>query len=277
MFQHTAARRRLLDAVEMANIQLHVSTHSRPKAAASINGAVEMCLKVSTHSRPKAAATGLCGWIWFQHGFNTQPPEGGCKIESMPSTYETVSTHSRPKAAASLQILYDTHQHVSTHSRPKAAAYRAEISGCPKWFQHTAARRRLHQSVHSIQEKYHVSTHSRPKAAAQDDMVTMIPFSVSTHSRPKAAAVIIGNAKYQYDVSTHSRPKAAAMRFTLYHFTRLCFNTQPPEGGCVFSHGNILTALVFQHTAARRRLLTGNQSTNSSFIVSTHSRPKAAA
>ena len=77
-FQHTAARRRLLnpnhlfigtrkvsthsrpkaaaDAVEMANIQLHVSTHSRPKAAAF--GIPYLCrdAQVSTHSRPKAAA-----------------------------------------------------------------------------------------------------------------------------------------------------------------------------------------------------------------------------
>ncbi len=57
MFQHTAARRRLLSALDKFSALQTVSTHSRPKAAASpvilnksaFNG-------VSTHSRPKAAA-----------------------------------------------------------------------------------------------------------------------------------------------------------------------------------------------------------------------------
>ena len=32
-------------------------------------------------------------------GFNTQPPEGGCKIKSHNPAYDDVSTHSRLKAA----------------------------------------------------------------------------------------------------------------------------------------------------------------------------------
>ena len=56
MFQHTAARRRLVMA-EVAKAELQeVSTHSRPKAAGLMDiltGAP--VLGVSTHSRPKAA------------------------------------------------------------------------------------------------------------------------------------------------------------------------------------------------------------------------------
>ena len=37
MFQHTAARRRLLDTVGVPMLMLIVSTHSRPKAAAPVN------------------------------------------------------------------------------------------------------------------------------------------------------------------------------------------------------------------------------------------------
>ena len=55
-------------------------------------------------------------------------------------------------------------------------------------------------------------------------------------------------------VSTHSRPKAAAIFGIVTYKGELCFNTQPPEGGC---EPNGLP-LNFD-------------------VVSTHSRPKAAA
>ena len=53
--------------------------------------------------------------------FNTQPPEGGCAQALKISQYCAVSTHSRPKAAAD----------------------RRDYGDSKKWFQHTAARRRL--------------------------------------------------------------------------------------------------------------------------------------
>ena len=74
-------------------------------------------------------------------------------------------------------------------------------------------------------------------------------------------------------VSTHSRPKAAVVAI-LYKINWQCFNTQPPEGGCTVDlRGNIL--LVFQHTAARRRLAI-TDAVVAAKEVSTHSRPKAA-
>ena len=54
-FQHTAARRRLVQPPFRPSKLIHVSTHSRPKAAGS--------------TTPSAAT--------IRHGFNTQPPEGG--------------------------------------------------------------------------------------------------------------------------------------------------------------------------------------------------------
>ena len=78
-----------------------------------------------------------------------------------------------------------------------------------------------------------------------------------------------------------------------------CFNTQPPEGGCkadlatvialasVTTHsrpkaaaqayGIMADKMMFQHTAARRRLLSSVISSLRLIAVSTHSRPKAAA
>ena len=123
VFQHTAARRRLLSHKRSA-IQLdRVSTHSRPKAAAKTLPHTLRAALVSTHSRPKAAAKRII------------------VDDSMP----IVSTHSRPKAAAlpisftlpawtefqhtaarrrlpPIEQCHDSRIGVSTHSRPKAAA-----------------------------------------------------------------------------------------------------------------------------------------------------------
>ena len=80
------------------------------------------------------------------------------------------------------------------------------------------------------------------------------PVDVSTHSRPKAAGTISSYALFNIDVSTHSRPKAAGQRL-LICFGEWCW---------------------FQHTAARRRLVTDHVPVYWYDEVSTHSRPKAA-
>ena len=55
------------------------------------------------------------------------------------------------------------------------------------------------------------------------------------------------------------------------------FNTQPPEGGCIAIGARAVLSSRFQHTAARRRLLTIYDINDEFIAVSTHSRPKAAA
>ena len=71
MFQHTAARRRLLIKFELNTFKDTVSTHSRPKAAARQILKMNFCLVVSTHSRPKAAACtdfqAIHSFFVFQH------------------------------------------------------------------------------------------------------------------------------------------------------------------------------------------------------------------
>ena len=69
-FQHTAARRRLVDFAVHHALPKSVSTHSRPKAAGqrAFGGANKR--HVSTHSRPKAAGARCQPPIWpttFQH------------------------------------------------------------------------------------------------------------------------------------------------------------------------------------------------------------------
>ena len=77
-------------------------------------------------------------------------------------------------------------------------------------------------------------------------------------------------------VSTHSHPKVAAgRRGFLLPFIK-CFNTQPPEGGCLDSVNNGLCSFVSTHShpkvAAYCRTLK-----QTVFAVSTHSHPKVAA
>ena len=100
------------------------------------------------------------------------------------------------------------------------------------------------------------------------------------------------SAKFQH---TAARRRLHVFAVQLGQFGR--FNTQPPEGGCglrlrlggcllVSTHSRpkaaaaarciCLTARVFQHTAARRRLLLVGKILSGA-VVSTHSRPKAAA
>ena len=120
---------------------------------------------------------------------------------------------------------------VSTHSRPKAAASDTHTAFKKRWFQHTAARRRLPACRH----------------------FNWRCISVSTHSRPKAAAFITPNAAGCGHVSTHSRPKAAATQARDFGFF-LQFQHTAARRRLQTVNGGFVQSLWFQHTAARRRL-----------------------
>ena len=77
---------------------------------------------------------------------------------------------------------------------------------------------------------------------------------VSTHSRPKAAGIAGIPVNSMSVVSTHSRPKAAG----------------------IFVNFGDERHIMFQHTAARRRLDVRYHPFQGRDTVSTHSRPKAA-
>ena len=144
-FQHTAARRRLLIRCS-GGFCLGAFQHTAARRRLP-DVMVYLCEKsqVSTHSRPKAAATATVFSSFNPSCFNTQPPEGGCQNSRNQRRAMQVSTHSRPKAAArhcSHHCRWSGFQHtaarrrlrhcswfvlpsppVSTHSRPKAAAF----------------------------------------------------------------------------------------------------------------------------------------------------------
>ncbi len=167
----------------------------------------------------------------------------------------TVSTHSRPKAAGTGKLRFAVTAAVSTHSRPKAAG----VGGMQK-----------------IQSKA-VSTHSRPKAAGFSLPVLVLLVSVSTHSRPKAAGFERGSCGAG-GIGFNTQPPEGGWAAWLCLSCKTCrFNTQPPEGGwgrggcrppfdvCVSTHSRPKAAgcipttkqmtYMFQHTAARRRLV----------------------
>ena len=123
LFQHTAARRRLLDGQIYQLIQIIVSTHSRPKAAAYKESDIVHFLIVSTHSRPKAAAHGAKFSKIRSCCFNTQPPEGGCFNPDCRRAHHMSFNTQPPEGGCTFSIFcYNWLLFVSTHSRPKAAA-----------------------------------------------------------------------------------------------------------------------------------------------------------
>ena len=101
-----------------------------------------------------------------------------------------------------------------------------------------------------------VSTHSHPKVAAPASLASAFKANnVSTHSHPKVAAYAKRRYPCKDHVSTHSHPKvAASVKISSNPFSS-CFNTQPPEGGCLIIIAYKLWVLY----------------------VSTHSHPKVAA
>ena len=145
-------------------------------------------------------------------------------------------------------------------------------------FQHTAARRRLvYRDENAINQIKRFNTQPPEGGWRQSRRLLQARFSVSTHSRPKAAGSKFKNGAPVFNVSTHSRPKAAGNLEYLFVLQKQRFNTQPPEGGWKTSKGITMSFALFQHTAARRRLVLEKNEKDFFYItVSTHSRPKAA-
>ena len=125
--------------------------------------------------------------VYFNYGFNTQPPEGGWK-SVQPSMVSRIGFNTQPPEGGWDKIRFAALiWRVSTHSRLKAAG------------------RHYMQFIH---DEY-VSTHSRLKAAGSLSAVDLAWVLVSTHSRLKAAGAKGKRGGVAAEVSTHSRLKAA--------------------------------------------------------------------
>ena len=142
-FQHTAARRRLDPAIKSQSRVSSFNTQP-PEGGWVATLRLWKIQAVSTHSRPKAAGLNhrISRWdIGFQH---TAARRRLGSQELINKIASGVSTHSRPKAAGNAIKERAANIHVSTHSRPKAAgAVVVQAVKAVDEFQHTAARRRL--------------------------------------------------------------------------------------------------------------------------------------
>ena len=120
----------------------------------------------------------------------------------------------------------------------------------------TAARRRLHckNDFHALDTL--VSTHSRAEAVELFDRTFHESQQCFNTQPPEGgcAHYVLQKAGFT-PVSTHSRPKAAAQLQSIHDDIIKRFNTQPPEGGCRRQIKSLPYRNLFQHTAARRRLL----------------------
>ena len=166
MFQHTAARRRLVPCSSPSKpYKSFQHTAARRRLGQYLFPA--LCTIACFNTQPpeggwtvRRTGTALSSWFQhtaarrrlapdqpheaFRHCFNTQPPEGGWR---------------RPHSAAAGRCSFNT--------QPPEGGWSVNATNLlsRKEFQHTAARRRLDKRVYVYYNTYKVSTHSRPKAA----------------------------------------------------------------------------------------------------------------
>ena len=93
---------------------------------------------------------------------------------------------------------------------------------------------------------------------------------------PEGGCLACSSSQVTLSVSTHSRPKAAAAQFVL-NLVLLLFQHTAARRRLRRQCRWCCRILWFQHTAARRRLQSGEVWLSNGKNVSTHSRPKAAA
>ena len=230
--------------------------------------------------------------------FNTQPPEGGWlhRLTKLHPHHLFQHTAARRRLDGRRNRLLLASL-VSTHSRPKAAGkFRLQflrVGG----FQHTAARRRLGLS-HSIGRHIRLFQHT----AARRRLVRRLPnrrrFAPFQHTAARRR-LGIGCSPKSSRFCFNTQPPEGGWPLRQKKTSAICgFNTQPPEGGwficyliCYFSilfqhtaarrrlgrpHIRSHAGRRFQHTAARRRLGRDDAFYPKYPMVSTHSRPKAA-
>ena len=169
----------------------------------------------------------------WRASFNTQPRGGGCRAKWL-KLHVKMFQHT----AARRRLQYDHRRHDLYPLFQHTAARRRLHTPCHNWiaimmFQHTAARRRL------------------PNFTS----VKAVKILVSTHSRAEAAATFVFSYDHIHNsFNTQPRGGGCKARKTKANCGQR-FNTQPRGGGCVRPVTARESKVVFQHTAARRRLL----------------------
>ena len=166
--------------------------------------------------------------------FNTQPPEGGCLVSLFSFLPALWFQHTATRRWLPGEISLNGNASKCFNTQPPEG-------GCPQkyilfakalMFQHTATRRWLQLTrfacyltvmfQHTATRRWLLFKRCHSCSACR----------VSTHSHPKVAATYFSTPSSKFHVSTHSHPKVAAKLFYRLTLIIICFNTQPPEGGC---------------------------------------------
>ena len=165
---------------------------------------------------------------------------------------------------------------VSTHSRPKAAgtSYTRFCFFCNCFNTQPPEGGWVLKAEKSRFIK--VSTHSRPKAAGPD-IGELADLLDCFNTQPPEGGWALGcTAKRLNRVSTHSRPKAAGFASCGQIPPTYLFQHTAARRRLAAPSRFPLSNKQFQHTAARRRLAVREEKERVRYVVSTHSRPKAA-
>ena len=144
LFQHTAARRRLLQNIHPV-VQMLGFQHTAARRRLHNNIGVRYSnISVSTHSRAEAAAARFDLQQTTPDGFNTQPRGGGCDNSRVVLSY-VLCFNTQPRGGGCNKPLIQLSSNIGFNTQPRGGgcfAARLDIA-CKRKFQHTAARRRL--------------------------------------------------------------------------------------------------------------------------------------
>ena len=171
---------------------------------------------------------------WTNQCFNTQPRGGGCLY----------GNHTQP-----IQALF---QH--TAARRRLHITKPIFPPCYA-FQHTAARRRLPLYATQKAPEGLVSTHSRAEAAAKLHITCFLCIRCF-NTQPRGGGCLRLRALKNILISFNTQPRGGSCTSSNAPGMMISrFNTQPRGGGCLSAFTKTVITSLFQHTAARRRLL----------------------
>ena len=167
-------------------------------------------------------------------GFNTQPPEGSWQ---------------------QLGNGFERHRLVSTHSRPKAAGLPAAVLvRCRLCFNTQPPEGGWHFTHY---QTWHVARFNTqpPEGGWREQMRDLEWTGVSTHSRPKAAGTASASNRYCCACFNTQPPEGGWVETSRIYmnYSKVSTHSRPKAAGGMFELGRALIVL-FQHTAARRRL-----------------------
>ena len=152
-FQHTAARRRLLRKTGLAGAALQFQ-HTAARRRLHCHDLVQShCFAVSTHSRPKAAAWATSIALATTRRFNTQPPEGGCRRQCGWFLNRGGFNTQPPEGGCAFIGRIIFRGMCFNTQPPEGGCLDSQAQQAMfEWFQHTAARRRLRYGAGSVCE-----------------------------------------------------------------------------------------------------------------------------